>query len=266
MSDTAHTIWRKIIALSIIAILCSQYLIGCSSEEPPTEASYVSPYTWSNLKNEGGRFWYYKNDERVSRTGIDVSEHNREIDWAAVAADGIEFAFIRVGNRGYTKGDLYVDPYFFTNIEQAEAAGIKCGVYFFSQAITEAEAHEEAEFVLNILDGRALEYPVAFDHEPVEDSAGRANHLTSQEMTVITETFCERIENGGYRSMVYGNKQDISRVDNAVLSRFEVWFAEYESAIPSAQFDFSIWQYSSSGAVVGIETPVDMNIHFLEAE
>lgn len=239
---------------------------GSTFENVPVEPPYESPYTWSNLVYEEGRFYYYKDEVLVSRIGIDVSSHQKVIDWYAVAADGIEFAFIRVGNRGATEGQMYLDEQFHANIAGAKEAGIAVGVYFFSQAITAEEALEEAEFVLAYLGGIELEYPVVYDHEPVtiEGTPGRANSLTVEQATAQAEAFCTRIKEAGYAAMLYGNKKDIARYDSSLVENSDVWFAEYDASLPSGQFDFIMWQYSSTGSVAGISVPVDMNIHFLE--
>lgn len=239
-----------------------------SSDPEPAEPPYESPYTWDNLVYEEGRFYYYKDGHIASRVGIDVSSHQKEIDWAAVAADGIEFAFIRVGNRGATEGQLYLDEQFHANIQGAKQAGIDVGVYFFSQAITEEEAIQEAEFVCANLGGIALEYPVVFDHEPVtiEGNAGRANTLSREQATANAQAFCEVIEQAGYVPMLYGNKLDLARYDSTLTDTYDVWFAEYDAALPSGQLDFVMWQYTSSGQVQGIPVNVDMNIHLFELE
>lgn len=247
--------------LLVLALLCVLGLASCGGGQQ----SYVSPYTWSNLKNENGRFSYYKDGQLTSRTGIDVSAHQGAIDWGAVASDGVEFAMIRVGNRGYTEGNLYLDGRFYANLEGAKRAGLQVGVYFFSQAINESEAREEAAFVLDCLQGVRLDYPVVFDHELVSDSQARANDVSRDEMTKIAAVFCTRMQEAGYAPMVYGNKQDIARFDLKSLGQVDVWFAEYGAAVPSGQFDFTMWQYTNAGTVAGVSTSVDMNIHFLAA-
>ncbi|MDR2108765.1 MAG: glycoside hydrolase [Coriobacteriales bacterium] len=227
---------------------------------PGVTSGYVSPYDWDNLAQENGRFVYHEGGKQVSRTGIDVSSHQGAINWRSVAADGIDFAFIRLGYRGSSEGQVYLDQYFEDNYRGATEAGLPIGVYFFSQAINEAEAHEEAEFVLAALAGRALAYPVAYDFEPTGDGSGRANHLPRHQLTSDALAFCETIEAGGHRAMIYGNAGDISRYYLEVLKGRAIWFAEYDASYPSGQFDFSIWQYSNSGQVAGINTAVDMNI------
>jgi len=223
----------------------------------------VSPYDWAHLAQEDGRFSYTKDGAPASRTGIDVSDHQGAIDWEAVAADGIDFAMVRLGYRGSTEGNIYMDEEYEANLEGARSAGLLVGVYFFSQATNEAEAREEADFVIGNLDGASLDYPVAYDHEPMT-GGGRANSLSGSQLTKNAQAFCQRIQEAGYTPLVYGNNADISKLDLGALGAYEVWFAEYGTSVPTGQFDFTMWQYTNNGSVDGIGTGVDMNIHFLE--
>lgn len=254
------------LTLSTLSSFSSCNFYGDTESDEFDEPVYESPYTWDNLIHEEGRFYYYKDDALVSRTGIDVSSHQHEIDWQAVAADGVEFALIRAGYRGSTEGLVYLDEHYYTNIEGAQNAGLMVGVYFFSQALTEEEAVEEAEFLLTHLEGRELEYPVVYDFEPVTTEVpGRANDISQEQATRNAQAFCDCIEAAGYTTMLYGNKKDIARYyDPSLVEVSEVWVAEYGALFPSGQFDFSMWQYSSTAQVAGISVNVDMNIHFLE--
>ena len=258
-----------IIAVIVVAIIAFAALRpGCSGLEStpdPTAPAYVSPYDWSGLDRANGRYSYSENGESASRLGIDVSDHQGSIDWNAVASDDIEFAFIRIGYRGYTDGDLFDDETYAANIDGAEAAGIDTGVYYFSQATTPEEAVEEAEFVLARLAGRYLPLPVVYDHEPIAGEDGRANDLSSDEVSACAKAFCERIEEGGYSTMIYGNAADIARYSGDAIGNRPVWFAEYDVDVPTGQFDFSVWQYANDGTVAGISTNVDMNILFTTA-
>jgi GH25 family lysozyme M1 (1,4-beta-N-acetylmuramidase) len=235
--------------------------MSTAKAKPPR---YVSPYNWQQLvQDDNGRFSYLHGNTVKSRFGIDVSEHQGAIDWQAVANDGVEFALIRLGNRGATEGLLYLDDYFEDNISGAQQAGILVGVYFFSQAITEAEAREEAEFVLKHLKGHRLDYPVVFDHEKVFGMEARSDHLTGEQISRCTETFLEIIREAGYDTMVYGNKSDLYRLSPYLLNRYGVWLAEYDAAHPTMEHDLAIWQFTSNGSVDGISTRTDLNIHFI---
>ena len=248
-------------ALALLA-LAAGLLAGRYAGTPhaAAPAAYVSPYDWTGLERNGDRLAYYEDGVLRSDLGVDVSSHQGAIDWPAVAADGVDFAIVRAGNRGYTEGALYADERFAENVDGAKAAGLATGVYFFSQAVSVEEAREEAEFVLRLLAGRYLALPVAYDHEPVADGAGRANNVDRETLTACARAFCERLEQGGYETMIYGNSGDMARYDRADLGGRPVWFAEYDAAEPHAQFDFAIWQYTNGGSVAGIDTAVDLNL------
>lgn len=244
------------ITLALLILLSSTTLLlnGCSE--------YVSPYNFDNLKNEQGRFFYYEDGNLVSQTAVDVSDLQGKIDWERVSEDGIDFAMIRLGRRGYTEGNIYLDNYYYENVSGVQSEGMPFGVYFFSQAITEDEAIEEANFVIKHLSGSGISYPVVFDHEPVESADGRANNLSKNKLTHITKAFCQKIEDAGYTPMIYGNAFDMERLNLNDLKGIDVWYAEYESSQPTGQFDFAMWQYSSTANVSGINTQADLSILF----
>ena len=226
------------------------------------EEAYVSPYDWSALDRTDGRYRYLVNGEVKSKLGIDVSTYNQVIDWDAVAADGIDFAMVRLGRRGATQGGLSLDNHYLANLEGAKAAGLEVGVYFFSQAATVDEAVEEADFVLRNLEGVQLEYPVAFDSEQYVNgvAVARTEGLSNDEMTAIARAFCERIESAGYRAMLYGNAQDLSRYNYDDVKQYAVWWAEYDMPAPSADRDIVMWQYAADAVVAGVDTTADINI------
>lgn len=198
--------------------------------------------------------------------GIDVSEFQGEIDWYAVRAAGVEFAFIRVGYRGMTQGFLTEDNRFAENFQNSGSAGLKRGVYFFSQAVTEQEAIAEAEFVIEKLDGAELEYPIVFDWEPpspsdeLPESSLRAYGCSGEDVTKYAAAFCKRVKEDGYIPCVYFNKhQAYSFYDLEALKDYDFWYAEY-NPLPSIVYNFRTWQYSDSGTIPGIETTVDLDI------
>ena len=260
----------SVVAVAAIAVLMLAFLRTCAPQESPrdeggvdeSETAYVSPYDWNNLDRTNDRYAYMVNGQVKSKLGIDVSEHQYEIDWEAVAADGIDFAMIRLGYRGATAGDLYLDEYYQRNLDGAKAAGVKCGVYFFSQARTAEEAVEEANYVIDQLHGTPLEYPIAFDSEvmDIDGAESRIADLDEEAITAVAEAFCSRVEAAGYRSLVYGNRADLSRFSNDFLQRRNLWWAEYDELSPSAEIDIAMWQYSHGGEVAGINTGTDMNI------
>ena len=229
---------------------------------------YESPFDWNNLEmSDNGRFAYVDNGKVRSKTGIDVSENQGEIDWEAVAGDGIDFAMIRLGYRGATTGELYVDPLFADNLAGAKDAGVACGVYFFSQATSAKEARQEADFIVKQLNGVQLEYPVALDYETAVAGVEmpRGSNLGKDRMTEVGKTFCDRIEKAGYRSMIYGNYYDLDLYHYESLQGRDIWWAEYDAWAPSPSLDIVMWQYSNGGWVAGIQTAVDMNIDLSDA-
>lgn len=192
--------------------------------------------------------------------GIDVSAHQLEIDWEQVADAGVEFAMIRVGYRGYETGNLNLDQYFATNMEGALAAGLRVGIYFFSQATDVTEAEEEAAQVLEWIAPYEVTYPVVFDWEPVWEATARTNGVDDETVTECAKAFCEVVGDAGYIPMVYSNRNQAYDVMNlAELSDYDFWLAEYAPE-PEFRYHFEMWQYSCTGIVPGIEVPVDLNI------
>ena len=211
---------------------------------------------------ETGEYQYVKDGQVISHKGIDVSKHQGEIDWQQVAEDGVEFAFIRVGLRGYGTGKLVEDEYFEQNVQGALSAGIKVGVYIYSQAINEEELLEEANLVLEKIAPYRIECPVVFDVEKVSGSSGRMNALSLEERTNLTLLFCQTIENAGYKPMIYHNMEmGALMLDLETLEDYDKWFAYYNPDF-YYPYEYKIWQYSHKGSVKGIQGEVDLNISF----
>lgn len=221
-------------------------------------------YEETNLNMlESGEVQYLQDGQVISHKGIDVSKFQGKIDWQKVAGDGVEFAFIRVGYRGYgAEGKLVEDEYFEPNIKGAIAAGIKVGVYFYSQAVNETELQEEVDFVLERIAPYKIECPVVYDVEKVADESGRMNRITVEERTKMTLLFCQAIEQAGYRPMFYHNMEMATLMLNLEqLQNYDRWFAYYNNDF-YYPYDYSIWQYSEKGKVDGIKGDVDLNISF----
>lgn len=203
-----------------------------------------------------------KKSDGKARFGIDVSKYNKEINWAAVKEDGVDFAIIRCGYRGSKSGVLVEDPYFEENISGANANGVSAGIYFFTQATNEIEAVEEASMVLTLCREYNVEYPIFIDTEGAGGN-GRADNLTKEQRTAVCAAFCETIESAGYITGVYAsrhwlnNNLDVKQLDNHVI-----WLAEYR-AVPEYAGKYEMWQYTSSGTVNGIEGRVDLNVSYL---
>ena len=239
-------------------------------EQTPVEPVDLEPtvpensYDPAGFYEEGG-FKRYKSDDTLASVGVDVSSHQQEIDWELVAANGVEFAMIRVGYRGYTEGEIQPDDYFVQNIEGARAAGLDVGVYFFSQALDEQEAIDEANYVLEQIKDYPLSYPVIFDWEDIEADA-RTDGMDSVQLTKNAIAFCDTIKQAGYRAGVYFNQRfGYEEFDLESLQDYVFWLAEYNDT-PSFSFHFQIWQYCNDGRVDGIKTDVDLNLAFLRAK
>ena len=213
-------------------------------------------------KTEEGLMEYVENGTVTSHKGIDVSKYQGEIDWAAVHAEGIEYAFIRLGLRGYESGKLVLDEFYDANMRGANAAGVSAGVYFFTQAVTVAEAQEEAAFVIDHLADYDVPYPVVFDVERISGGKGRADEITKEERTEITIAFCEAIKAAGYTPMIYGNVVCFSQLlDMTRLNDYDKWYAFYDDYM-YMPYEVSCWQYTEKGRVDGIPGNVDLNISF----
>lgn len=209
---------------------------------------------------------YYDSSQWISRKGIDVSKYQEEIDWELVAGDGVEYAFIRLGIRGYTKGEIQEDENFKDNIKGALNKDIGVGVYFFTQAVSVEEAEEEAQFVLDALEPYPIDYPVVIDVEAVSNTSARTKDLTKEERTRYCIAFCEKIREAGYTPMIYGNmKTFMIMLDLAQLEAYDKWVAFYDEPM-YYPYAFKIWQYTDEGKVAGIEGNVDLNISFEEAD
>lgn len=194
---------------------------------------------------------------KVGSLGIDVSKWNKEIDWQKVKDEGVEYAVIRLGYRGSSSGVLVEDPYFERNIEEANRVGINTAVYFFTQAINEVEAVEEASMCVALLEGKEIQMPIYLD---VEGSSGRADLLDSTIRTNNILAFLKTIESKGYDAGVYANKNWLTnKIESNRLEKNEIWLAQYNVIEPDYEGNYQMWQYSSKGKINGIEGYVDMN-------
>ena len=216
-----------------------------------------------NNFNKENMFYSYEDENYTSIIGIDVSEHNDKIDWQKVKESGIEFAFIRIGWRGYTEGNIYIDSNFYENYQNAKENNIKVGVYFFSQALNTTEAKEEAEFILKTLDGLTLDLPIVYDFENIDKEKARSDSIDKETLTNNALTFFNILENK-YDVMLYANNNLINNYYNMEkLSNYKLWYAQYHDK-PQSAYNFTIWQYSENGIVDGINKKTDLNIMFIK--
>ena len=229
----------------------------------PLEGVPANELTEESFSSNDGRIEYTGTDYDVLR-GVDVSEHQLDIDWKQVAASGVDYAYIRVGWRGYTEGGLFEDAYFERNIQGALDAGLHVGVYMFSQAVTVQEAIEEADFVLERIGKYNVTLPVVFDWEKIEAAEARSHGLTMELRTDCARAFFETVKSAGYVPCVYFNRNlgyygyDLTR-----LTDYEFWFSLPESGFPNFYYACDMWQYSFTETVPGIAEPTDMNLWFI---
>ena len=212
-----------------------------------------------------GAKYTFGSDGRLSSgsgsMGIDVSKWNGNIDWNAVKNSGVSYVIIRCGYRGSSTGALIEDPKFRSNIKGAKAAGLKVGLYFFSQAVNEVEAVEEASMAVGLASGYGLNYPIFLD---VESSGGRGDGVSKEMRTAVCKAFCATVQNSGYSAGVYANKTWFTeKINTGSLTGYKIWLAQYASAPTYTATKYDMWQYSSKGKVSGISGNVDMNISYM---
>lgn len=211
-------------------------------------------------------------ETEATTLGIDVARYQGTIDWQEVASSGVEFAMIRVGYRSMLDGVIKEDSNGRYNLQEAVKAGIPLGVYFFSTALSEEEAVEEAQWVAALVEGYPITYPVVYDCENYNDPDSRQYGMTLRERTNAALAFLEEIEKLGYEGMFYASKNDMEESERWDMGRIEneykVWVAQY----PSEPYPYTqessysgvhqMWQYSMEGQIPGIKVPVDLNVAY----
>mgnify|MGYP004457512051 CR=1 FL=1 len=213
--------------------------------------------------DESGAVTYIGGKYKASR-GVDVSSYQGDIDWQQVSDSGVSFAIIRAGGTYYGSGELYEDDNLLKNIDGARAAGLRVGVYFFSQAIDEAEARREASYVVTLLEGRKLDLPVFFDWERIGNDTARTDEVENETLTSCAVAFCEQVEASGYKAGVYVyNDTGYYGYDLARLQNYMLWGVGIGS-YPYFYYAHDVWQYSYSGRVPGINADCDLDMLFEE--
>jgi lysozyme len=237
---------------------------GESYEAPLLDSVPANIYDYTRIKEIGG-FKYYTDEAGapLSRLGVDVSKYQADVDWQAVKDAGVDFVIIRCGFRGYGEsGVLKEDERFREHLAGAQAAGLETGVYFFSQAVSEAEAVEEADFVLSLIEGQGVAGPVVYDTEEIKDDTARTDDLTPAQFTDHSLAFCGRIREAGYEPMIYANMKWLAfTMELERLNEYEIWYADYEP-VPQSPYRIRMWQYTEEGQVPGIEGNADINVWF----
>lgn len=209
-------------------------------------------------------YYSYEDDKYESVAGVDLSVYQGNVDFSKVKNAGFDYCMLRVGYRTYGGGVVTADANFETYVSDALKNDLDVGVYFFTSAISTAEAKEEAQFVLDAIKPYNITYPVVVDVEEIVSGTSRQESLSVEELTEIVKTFCETIEDAGYDVMIYSNlKGFIANVNLEELEDYDKWFANYDTT-PYYPYKFTMWQYSQSGSVDGIDGDVDLDIYLKE--
>ena len=215
---------------------------------------------------QGKLYFFDQYGQCAEALGIDVSTYNGFINWPAVAAQGIDYAILRAGGRGWETGLIYDDDWFQRNLMEARIAGIELGVYFFSTATNPLEAVQEADYVIHCLGGTELKLPIFIDVEYSGDYPhGRADKLSNTEREVIINAFCRTVMDAGYDAGVYSGEYYYKyNLDFVSLSKYSIWLASYTKSarLPDFPGSYDMWQFTDSGLVNGITGIVDMNAVF----
>lgn len=231
----------------------------------------ISPYLAKNtydltkLEDKAGLKRYMENGKKISYVGADISKQNGDVNFNSMKAAGVDYVMIRLGSRGYSTGQISLDENFKKNIEGAVAAGLDVGVYFYSQAVSQEEAVQEVNFVVQNLEPyRAnVRYPVAFDMEFAANDSARIDGLSKEDKTSISLSFLEGVKAAGYVPMIYGDKEWlVKEIDLAKLQSYDVWLAQEED-LPDYPYQYTMWQYSTEGVLNGITGDANLNICFV---
>ena len=236
------------------------------------EAMYSTNNVQEDVIDEKTYVHHERYEEYMIKKVIDVSKYQGDINWEKVKASGIEYAIIRAGYRGYGTGNIKTDEKFTENIQGALDVGIDVGIYFFSQAISEKEAIEEASYTLKLIEGYNISLPIAIDYEYASDSQGLTGrlynaNLSKDSATRICNAFCKTIKQHGYSAMVYANKSMLESNLNAsqIADKYDVWLAHYTSKTSYTGY-YNFWQFSQSEKVDGINSFVDMSFWYVDSK
>lgn len=270
--STTAPIIIVLLALVFVGLLLFRMLLRRTVTDTPEVTQAPSPTVTETLPPTGltaecfgeeNGYKFYQSDSYTSLLGMDVSSHQGWIDWSAVADSGVDFVMIRAGYRGYSQGELNTDEYFYYNIESALANGLDVGIYYFSQALTEEEAVQEAQAALELAADYDLTYPIYFDWETIDEGAARTDTISGSELTRCAAAFCDTIQAAGYTAGVYFNLSTAAHLYQLYqLKDYNFWLAEYQDT-PSFPYAVTMWQYTDQGAVPGVTGAVDLSLCFL---
>ena len=231
---------------------------SATEPENPTIPPDPNPYDRNDFQYNRNNYLLLQN--LISYPGVDVSAHQRQINWEAVAASGIDFAMIRLGYRGYETGRIVEDEYARQNLNGAAEAGLRVGAYFFSQALSIQEVDQEIEFMLEVLGEFHLTMPIVLDWE-IPASTARTANMDARTLTDLQLHFCQVMEQKGYQPMIYFNWHQSENL--YYLSELEdapFWLALYQDRM-TYPWKVEMWQYTDQGTVPGISGNVDLNVY-----
>lgn len=260
VADSEINVVTEEYELPLLEIKPKEIIIASKNEKEDPKKIEVDKGTGKDTTATEALARYETNETSI---GIDVSTWNGKIDWKKVKEAGINFAMIRIGFRGYESGTIMMDNAFYQNIKGALANNINVGVYFFTAAINEAEAREEAAWVAEVIKNYDISYPIAYDIEIFGNRQDtRMRGLSDHQITNNTLAFADYIRSKGYTPMIYSylnafnNRLEVGRFGNN-----RVWLAHYADSTNYAG-NYHMWQYTSSGSVPGITGQVDMNVSY----
>lgn len=233
--------------LLLLAILIITAFSACSpqSEQPRETVPKTEPI-------------YEKATELTAYKGIDVSSYSGSIDWKSVKKQGISFAMVRLGGRGFgDEGSLYADKTALDNIDSAQKYGIEVGAYFFSQALTKAEAKQEAKYCAKLLGSRKLDLPIAYDLEKLDDTETRVENLPYKTGLYNAKVFMKTVEKLGFKSAVYIEKNGFLKARD--FDEAQVWYSDFGKAYKNS---YLMLQYSKEGRLKGIDGSVDLDVMY----
>lgn len=239
---------------------------GTENWVPINQYLTKNEYDYAGLVYKKPIMSYYEEGKKKSYTGISISKNNDFVDYTKLKKAGIDYAMIRVGARGYSTGQISLDENFDKNIKDAIGAGLDVGVYFFSQAITEEEAIEEAGIVLEAISDYKVTYPVVFSMDYVENDTSRVEALTRAERTAIANAFLSLFQEAGYNTMLYADKEWlINKIDLSLLTAYDIWLSQ-EADVPDYPYKFAMWEYTKNAKVDGMAEVAELSISFIDYE
>ncbi|MGN0347187.1 MAG: GH25 family lysozyme [Lachnospiraceae bacterium] len=221
-------------------------------------------YEYSNFVYQNNLLKYYENNTKVSLVGANISKLQDYVDFQALRHAGVDFVMIRLGQRGFQSGELTLDEYFADNVRRAKDAGLMVGIIFFSEATTEEEAEEEANFVIENLEPFDIDFPVVFQMGSIPHETGRADNLQKMQRTNIALKFMDTVQDAGYLPMLYATKEWlIQKYSLGSMIGYDIWLSQPQD-IPDYPYEFSMWQYANAASIEGISGGAQLSISFVD--